>query len=392
MRVLLSTFGSRGDVEPVVALAVRLRELGAEVSVSASPDFAEMLAEAGVPLVAIGPPVRSFVGGEKPPTPADAIKLAAGLVDDRFSTIAGAAEGCDVLLATGLMPAGIREVAEKLGVPYVFASLQTYGLPARHYGEDVTEVRRERDAAAVQRANMFYAEPLNAHRAAMGLPPVDDVRDHVYTERPWLAADPVLNDAAHLTGVVQTGAWIRPDSRPLAPELEAFLDAGEPPVYVGFGSMPMRGPDTARIALEAVRARGRRVLLASGWADLASGDDGDDHFVVGEVNQQVLFTRVAAVVHHGGVGTTTTAARAGAPQVVVAQFGDQPDFAERVAELGIGVAHDGPIPTVASLSEALKTALNPAMLTRAREVAGTIRADGADRAAKMLFEVAGRPL
>jgi len=390
MRVMLSTFGSRGDVEPVVALAVRLRELGAEVAVSAPPDFAETLAGVGVPLVAIGPPVRSFVGGDRPPTPADALKLAAGLLDERFGTIAKAAEGCDVLLATGLMPAGIREVAGKLGVPYVFASLQTYGLPARHYGDDVTDTRRERDEAAVQRANMLYGEPLNAHRAALGLPPVDNVRDHVYTERPWLAADPVLNDAAHLIGVVQTGAWILPDSRPLSPELESFLDAGEPPVYVGFGSMPMRSADTAHVAVEAVRAQGRRVLLASGWADLAATDDGDDYFVVGEVNQQVLFTRVAGVVHHGGAGTTTTAARAGAPQVVVAQMGDQPDFADRVAELGIGVAHDGPVPTVASLSEALATALAPAMRTRAAEVAGTIRADGADTAARLLFKLAGK--
>jgi vancomycin aglycone glucosyltransferase len=113
------------------------------------------------------------------------------------------------------------------------------------------------------------------------------------------------------------------------------------------------------VAIEAIRAQGRRALVARGWADLALIDDWDDCFAVGEVNQQALFGRVAAVVHHGGAGTTTTAARAGTPQVVVPQMADQPYFAGRVAELGIGTAHDGPTPTTESLSAALKTTLTP---------------------------------
>ena len=157
---------------------------------------------------------------------------------------------------------------------------------------------------------------------ANGLPPVDNVRDYLHGDHPWLAADPVLApwpQPAEL-GVVQTGAWILPDERPLPPDLEAFLDAGPPPVYAGFGSMRAPG-DIARVAIEAIRAQRRRVLLARGWADLALVDDRDDCFAVGEVNQQALFGRVAAVVHHGGAGTTTTATRAGAPQVVVPRWG-----------------------------------------------------------------------
>jgi hypothetical protein len=122
----------------------------------------------------------------------------------------------------------------------------------------------------------------------------------------------------------------------------------------------MRAPkDIARVAIEAIRAQGRRALLARGWAGLALIDDRDDCFGLGEVNQQALFGRVAAVVHHGGAGTTTTAARAGAPQVVVPQWADQPYWAGRVAGLGIGAAHDGPAPTTGSLSAALSTVLTP---------------------------------
>ncbi len=232
---------------------------------------------------------------------------------------------------------------------------------------------------------------LNTHRVSVGLPPVDNVRAHIVGDQPWLAADPTLapwQEPADLD-VVQAGAWILPDVRPLPAELVAFLDAGTPPVYVGFGSM--RAPqDFARVAIEAIRAQGRRALVSRGWADLALIDGQDDCFAVGEVNQQTLFRRVAAVVHHGGEGTTTTAARAGVPQVLVPQMADQPYWAGRVADLGIGTAHDGPTPSTESLSAPIKTALTPETRARATAVAGTISTDGATVAAKLLLDAVSR--
>jgi vancomycin aglycone glucosyltransferase len=126
-----------------------------------------------------------------------------------------------------------------------------------------------------------------------------------------------------------------------------------------------------------------------GWAGLAPIDDRDDCFAVGGVNQQALFRRVAAVVHHGGAGTTTTATKAGVPQVVVPQWADQPYFASRVADLGIGAAHDVQVPTIESRSAALGTALAPGTSTRAAEVAGAMRTDRAIVAAKLLLDAAG---
>ena len=95
-------------------------------------------------------------------------------------------------------------------------------------------------------------------------------------------------------------------------------------------------------------------------------------------------------MHHGGAGTTTTAARAGAPQVVVPQMADQPYFAGRVAELGIGTAHDGPTPTTESLSAALSTALTPKTRARAAAVAATIHTDGTTVAANLLLDAVSR--
>jgi vancomycin aglycone glucosyltransferase len=374
--VLLSTYGSRGDVEPVVALAVQLRALGAEVVVCAPPDeeFTELLAGVAVPQVPFGRPWRSW---ERPSTAQERTRRVAEFIAAQYGTVAAAAEGCDVLLATGMSHFVARSVAERLAVPHryvIFSPSVLADEDARNWGT-------------------LFGPPINSHRATIGLPPVDDVREFMFTDHPWLAADPTLGPwlAPADLDVVHTGAWILPDDRPLPAELESFLDAGAPPVYVGFGSMRGVPEGIARVAIEAVRAQGRRVLVGHGWAGLGLVDDRDDCLVIGEVNQQALFGRVAAVVHHGGAGTTTTAARAGAPQVVVPQAGgDQPYWAGRVADLGIGAAHDGPAPTTESLSAALRTALTPRTRARATAVAGAIRTDGATVAARLLVQAASR--
>ncbi|WP_240137403.1 glycosyltransferase [Streptomyces sp. MUM 178J] len=407
MRVLLMAYGSRGDVEPLVAVAMQLRDLGVDVRMCTPPDFAELFDSVGLPLAPIGEPVRPFVTGVlagKTKVPAEGLPArAAAMTATTYEAVVTAAEGCDVILATGLLPAaaGARTAAEHLGIPYVFVAYFPTYLPSPHhppferpgrpFPPGVTDNRILWDLDT-ETMNVLFGTGLNTHRASIGLSPADHFRDHVLTDRPWLATDPVLSpwqQPADLD-VVQTGAWFRTDDRPLPAGVEAFLHAGEPPVYVGFGSIPMRdADDVARAAVEAVRAQGRRVLLSHGWADLTVAEDQDDCFAVGEANHHALFPHVAAVVHHGGAGTTTTAARAGAPQVVVPQLADQPYWAGRVADLGIGAAHDGPNPTFESLSAALGVALAPETRARAAAVAGMVRTDGATVAAKLLLDMVG---
>jgi vancomycin aglycone glucosyltransferase len=418
MRVLLTTFGSRGDVQPLLGLAVALRALGADARVCAPPDeeFAKLFAAAGVPLLPAFTAVREWVAEMLPKRATISLpKVAAQVMAAQYEAISAAAQGCDVMVATGLFSsvAAARSVAEKLGMRYVHAAYcpiflpspyqPPFEFPSHPHPSGVTDNQVLWDKN-VQVMKDLFGEGLNTLRTSIGLPKVDNVRDYVYTDRPWLAADPVLapwrQPRPHGCGngaegrdprapakidVVQTGAWILPDERLLPAELLAFLDAGEPPVYVGFGSLPAP-KDFARMAIDVVRAQGRRVLISRGWAELALVDDREDCFIVGEVNQQALFSRVAAVVHHGGAGTTTAAARAGSPQVVVPQIGDQPYWASRVSDLGIGSAHSGPTPTAESLSVALESALKPGTRTRALAVADTIHGDGALRAAKLLLE------
>ena len=212
------------------------------------------------------------------------------------------------------------------------------------------------------------------------------MRSHIFTDRTWLAADQTLApwpETADLD-VVQTGAWIRSDQRQLSLELEAFLDAGEPPVYFGFGSM--RAPqDVSQAIVKAARAVGRRAIVSRGWAGLALADNQPDCLSIGEVNLQALFRRVAAVVHHGGAGTITAAAQAGAPQVVVPQMYDQHYWAKRVHQLGMGTAHAPGAPSADSLTEALSYTLQPDVAARARAVAASVRPDGAEIAARRLI-------
>ncbi|GAB3167911.1 glycosyltransferase [Myceligenerans halotolerans] len=400
MRVLLTTYGSRGDVEPMVALALALQELGVDVRVCAPPDFAELLDDAGVPPVPVGWPIRALATGlladEAPKTLPE---ITAELAAMAYETVASAGD-CDAVVSAGVigMQAGVQAAAEKRGIPCTGATFSTNFVPSPHHppvpwpGQAVPD--EETDNRVLWYLNAehlqgLFGPPINSLRASAGLPPTGNVRDLILGDHPLLASDPVLGPWRPTADidVTQTGAWTRPDERPLPAGLEAFLEAGPPPVYVGFGSMPLHDAErTARAAFDAVRAHGRRILLGSGWAELAPIDEGDDCQVIGEVNQQALFRRVAAVVHHGGAGTTTTAARAGTPQVIVPQVADQPYWAGRVTALGIGAAHDGPTPTSGSLSAALDTALTPETRTRAAEVAGTIRPDGATTAAKLLLD------
>ena len=358
----------------MVALAVQLQRRGADVRMCAPPDreFVDLLARERVPLVPFVKPWRSW---ERPPTAEERHQRVTDFIAAQYDCVAEAAVGCDVVVATAMSQFVGPSVAEKLGLPYYYALFcpdVLDGLDGRGFNE-------------------LFKEPLDDHRASVGLPPVSDVGEFMFSAHPLLAADPVLapwRGAAGL-GVVQTGAWALQDDRPLPADLLTFLDGGEKPVYVGFGSMRTVNEDSARVAVAAIRAQGRRTVIGRGWAGLDVIDGQSDCFVVEEVNHQKLFNQVAAVVHHGGAGTTTTAFRAGTPQVVVPQGGDQAYWAGRASELGVGVAHDGPTPTFESLADALSAALIPETRARAAAMAAEYRMDGASTAAQLLL--AGDP-
>ena len=403
MRVLLSTPGTRGDVQPLVALASQLRGLGQEVRLCVPPDFCDWIGSLGIPVTAIGPELPKAAASSLPATPAPLSperrrQLMAATVTTQFETIAAMAHGCDIIVTATALQVAARSVAERMGIPYVFAAYCPAVLPSSHHAPpplppvlrqmraSATADNRELWALDAECFNDLFGDALNSHRASIGLAPVSDAHSYVFTARPWLAADPSLapwpdpGDG----NVIQTGAWILVDDRPLSSELERFLETGEPPVYFGFGSM--RVPeDFSQVIIRTARALGRRAIVSRGRANLSVSDNDPDCLAIGEVNQQALFKRVAAVVHHGGAGTTTAAALAGTPQVVIPQVYDQHYWAQRIHLLGIGTQHAPGTPTTNSLRRALEHALQPTVAARAQWIAATMRRDGARTAAQRLI-------
>ena len=406
MRILLSTIGSRGDVQPILALALELQRLGYKARLCVAPNFQEWIESYGVECVPIGPDLKKLTGGTvagKPvlPSKEQLQKMADDSVRTQFQVLGEASRGCDMVVGAGALQIALRSIAETRKVPYIFAAYCPAVLPSAkypppktggHYSFRLSELENLQlwDQNAAEFDARFSAV-LNEERAKLGLDPVPSVRTYMFTDRPWLAADPVLAPAFPAPGleVIQTGAWMLSDPSELPQEMEAFLADGEAPAYLGFGSM--RASDsTGRVLLEAARALGLRSVLSQGWAGLEAGDTGKDCLVIGDANHGKLFPRMAAVVHHGGAGTTQTAAWAGRSQVIIPHNYDQFYWAQRVQELKVGVS--GPTRdelSVERLVQALRQALQPEVITNAQTLAGQMEKHGARLAAERIVKEFG---
>jgi vancomycin aglycone glucosyltransferase len=223
-------------------------------------------------------------------------------------------------------------------------------------------------------------DTLAVHRAALGLPHVREVMPYLVGDRPTLTADdtlaPIPSDWP--MNVRRIPALQPPPGEPLPAKLESFLAQGPPPVYLGFGSMTDPEPErTTAQLLEALGAVGCRAIVSRGWAGLGGGPLPEGVIEIDSVCHGRLFPRVACVVHHGGAGTTTAAARAGVPQIVVPHLADQYYWGRRVELLGLGPPA---IPrrrlSAESLREAIAVTLeNEVLAERARDLGGRLRAE-----------------
>ena len=193
-----------------------------------------------------------------------------------------------------------------------------------------------------------------------------------------------------------TGYWIleAEDDWQAPAALTTFLEAGDPPVYVGFGSMPAEDPAAAaEVVLAALERSGQRGLLLQGWGGLATDDLPDSVHMIEAAPHSWLFPRMNAVVHHGGAGTTAAGLRAGVPSIIVPHFSDQPYWGERVQALGMGPA---PIPrkklSVARLARAIEAAQGAEMRAQAAALGEKLRVeDGVRAAVALIGERVGQP-
>jgi vancomycin aglycone glucosyltransferase len=401
MRALLAAVGTRGDVQPALALALELRKLGHAVRLCISPNFVDWAKSLGLEAVPMGVEMRMPAqrSGTTPKlTPEELRRLRESMPDlikDQFETIGDAVDGCDVILGANAHQYAAPSIAERAGIGCVTAVYAPVALPspdlapppAPGQAADATtraSVEEQwRNTAKVW--NERALERINQNRDRLGMAPIDDVLDYVLTDHTWLAADATLAPAPATPGrkIFQTGTWVFNDDTPLSADTNAFLEAGEPPILVGFGSMPA-AVDMSRRLIGAARAVGRRIIVAKGWGELDLIDEASDCIAIGDVSYDLLFPRVAAVVHHGGAGTAAAAARAGVPQVITPMFGDQFYWANRIAELGLGTTTPHANMTEESLTASLREALRPAVEVRARTLATQVHRDGAEVAARRL--------
>ncbi|WP_030666050.1 glycosyltransferase [Streptomyces rimosus] len=369
MKILIAAAGSYGDVAPYTGLGARLREAGHTVALAADTAYAQLVRAAGLEFRALPADPRRGEGGASTGAPTGApggkrelMRRAAAFVRELGPGIAGAAPpGTDLLLLSATTAPLGRHVAEALGIPSLDLPLQP-NAPTGAFPPVVTGTRslgrwgnRAAGRLSLRIVDRLYADGVRDLRAQLGLPPASAraVRRRRNTDsRPVLhGVSPALvpRPADWRPGLELVGNWwpyTAPDAV-LPPELEDFLAAGPPPVFVGFGSMAAGARDdgtAARLAANvaaALRRAGVRGVLQSGWAGLAGPDTGDDILTVGEIPHALLFPRTAAVVHHAGAGTTAAALRAGAPAVPVPVTADQPFWAARLAAVGAGT---GPVP------------------------------------------------
>lgn len=397
MRIVIITAGSRGDVAPFTGLGRRLRDAGHQVAVAAHPSFAALVGGCGLGFRPVpGDPEQLIRDWARAASRDEVQALTRAYADGLADGVADAAAGGADLLLTAFGPAALTgAVAEAHGIPVI----GTYLTPSFATGEfplpnarDTAEGNLAAGQDVLRRAEGVFAGAVTRLRARLGLPEpgpaAGDVRPVFHGYSPLVLPRP----GDWPSGVEVSGYWwpARPDGwRPPA-ALADFVQAGPPPVFLGFGSMlPGEGERLGALVAGAVKRAGVRAVVQAGWAGL-DVLGGPDVLPVGDVPHDWLFPRTAAVVHHAGAGTTGAALRAGVPAVPVPVMADQPFWAHRLYELGVAPR---PVPfqdlTAEALADAITACLTePALRRRAAELGRGIAAE--DGAAAVLAHIDAR--
>jgi vancomycin aglycone glucosyltransferase len=375
MRILLATHGTRGDVQPIVALGVALKARGHSVQLVAPDNFMAWIRGFGLDAQSDGVDVEALLrsSGAGLQTFSWQLQYLTSNTPLFFEPVARASEGCELIVGAGLQFAA-ASVAQWRNVPYAHAVFCPCATPSS--ATPPPNMRKQTLPRWINRllwraggplADLALRGPVNRGRATLGLGTIDNPITQLLKGRTILAADrdlaPPSLDAPKSS--VNSDAWLLEQPGMLDARVEAFLQDGPAPIYIGFGSMVApRARELVEQTVAAVRAVGRRGVIAGGWAALDTHiKEAGDLITVDNVPHSLIFPRVAAAVHHGGAGTTTAAALAGVPQVVLPHILDQYYWAHRVKVLGLGPpALPVERATVEALSNRLSRAVNDPLI------------------------------
>lgn len=416
LRIAIHTLGTRGDVQPYVALARGLIQAGCEITLTTAARFEPFVRSHGVEFTPLpddfldlmDSPVgrAAMAGGIKGWAAGTRLvrvvkPMMRRLLDAQWAGVRGA--NAIVYHPKAL---GSVHIAERLGIPAFLALTIPCLSPTRAFPNPMLPFTSlgPLNAAShqffIRYANSLFRRPINQWRREV-LHLAGSKRDD------WLNGTPVPRLYGYSPAIVPkppdwdehsqvTGYWFLDTTEAWQPDpaLQRFLEAGPPPVYVGFGSIPTADPQRmTTLVVEALALAGQRGLLASGWGGLSATIKAENVLALESAPHEFLFPHVSAVVHHGGAGTTAAGLRAGKPTVICPFFGDQPFWGRQIAALGAGPE---PIARKRLTSSALADAVSVAvkderMRSRATSLGAAIRAeDGVKTAVELISRYLNR--
>ena len=392
---MVLTAGSTGDFEPFAALAERLGRRGHVVTLAADAGFERLAPDSPVRFAPIRADFQSLVPTpehKRPSLRGEVFPVMRSMLEDSW-TVARSAQP-DVIVAHQKSLAA-PHLAEKLGVPYLRALTVPMLTPTREF--PLPGIVRRNLGTVLNRASYRLLSALTRpyvglirdwRSQSLALRPRDNPpppAKTLYCYSPWLVPTP----ADWPSDTIATGFWLREDrsdAEPLDPDLDSFLAAGAPPIYVGFGSSV--GTDPAHLGTvvsEAVRQAGVRAVIASGWGALSGVHSNSRTLVIKSAPHRSLLPHVSAVVHHGGAGTTAAGLLAARPTIICPFQGDQHFWGAAVHRAGAG-PQPMPVKKLATrrLASAIQTVNDDAAVrARAAELAERIaQENGADRASE----------
>jgi UDP:flavonoid glycosyltransferase YjiC (YdhE family) len=414
MKFGVACYGTRGDVEPSVAVGRELSRRGHDVSLAVPPDLIDFVEAAGLATVSYGPPLADFLDEDFLRNfwtqlfrnPARSLRELwepiAKYWAQTGTTLKSLADGAD-LLSTGLnfeQPAA--NVAEYYDIPLV----TLHHFPMRPNGQLVPIVPSSvvRTAGSVSEWLFWLSTKKvdNAQRRQLGLPEASGVSSRRIAEGGSIEIQ--AYDSISVPGLAAEWAkWngLRPFVGALTMELKTEVDheveewiaAGAPPICFATGSIPLESPsDTVEMISATCAQLGERALICAGGTDISHVPHFDHIKVVGAVNYPATFAACRAVVHHGGSGTTAASLRAGVPTLILWSSADQPYWGNQIKRLRVGTARRFSATTRDSLAADLRRILNPECGARARALATrmTTPSESVDKAADIFEDAVHR--
>lgn len=417
MKIVLLGIGSRGDVQPLIALGRGLIQAGFDIRLAAGSDFKEFVEDAGIPYTGFRMSIQDMLNtdtgkeyiensSDNPLNEAKNMRkmlmsASEAMQEDLLRLTADA----DVIVSglPAFMPA--QTIAEKfkkrhITIQFVPFNPTKEGRATIQPALPVSQNWLNRITGYIGQYFTYwiFKDVANDFRKRLGMKPMSfsDYARAYNRDVPviyGLSKQVITEPEDWRDNTFVTGYWFydAPSDWQPSQELCDFLDAGEKPVYIGFGSMSNKNPEaTTQLMVDALQQTSKRGIIYSGWAGLNANNLPDDIFLLDGAPHDWLFPRMAGVIHHGGAGTTAAGIRAGVPTTVISHMGDQPYWGRRVHELGIGGKfirrHDL---TTESLAQAIREMIdNPQITENSRTLAQKInQEDGVAEAVKVFNQL-----